>query len=652
MSWLDQYLQLGTAGNPGAPGPAAAAVANPAALTALSTAAIIPFATTIGVTSLPSSPLFYWNPASVATPDGQNIIAASSTGNWINAFGQNNILGETIVSGLDIAGESAVSGVGVGGGATQAINLRFNPSGGTTLFQLSAGEEVEVFAVIKVKSAVFTSVSSATGSGVQVVLTVASAVGFVTGSVVFVSGVLGNTAANTRAYVTVSGSTLTLWSDSAMSVPINGNGTYTSGGSVLSQDFVTIKRGASLREIHGIVINPQSTVVNGSPADYDLTTPPPPGNSSASLTSLTAAIVWQANTVQVSVAAPVGTPVTVSVQCSYMRSPTPGLGHIPIVPLGGLSTTSGSSNGGTTITITGGQYFTGTVAVTVAGVPASFDPVTNDTVLVIHTSAGLPLGGSGDINVTNGGGTGSTGSSTAFTYLADPNSIGIATGTDIRVAWWPNTNIQQSAGVCTSWTDATGKGQTLTATGSPTYNASSSSITPHGPSASLNGTSQGFLRATLAIAASTGSNVFWWAVVRVTSSALNPSVLNYTSNVQIELDVLSTGHPAMSGQNGTFANFPSDIRGTTVLLYGYTDGASGAGSTSFCNVNNSGSPATASGTSGGTTPTSTTFGFGCRGNSTDFMPGELVDGGILNAAPTTGQKNALDAWSLRVYGVG
>lgn len=101
-----------------------------------------------------------------------------------------------------------------------------------------------------------------------VVITCAAATNLISGDQVQVTGVSGNTNANSLAYALVlSNTTFSMWSDAAMSAsPIAGNGAYTSGGQVsIAKDVSQLAGDFTLR----LAINAQTVSRNAVLAIQD-----------------------------------------------------------------------------------------------------------------------------------------------------------------------------------------------------------------------------------------------------------------------------------------------------------------------------------------------------------------------------------------------
>lgn len=93
----------------------------------------------------------------------------------------------------------------------------------------------------------------------------------------------------------------------------------------------------------------------------------------------------------------------------------------PVPTITGFTPTSGSTVGGTQVTITG-TGLTGATAVSIAGVPAASFTVLNDTTIVATTAPHAPV--SGPVSVTTPGGIAT--SATSYTYVTQvPTLTGI-----------------------------------------------------------------------------------------------------------------------------------------------------------------------------------------------------------------------------------
>lgn len=624
-------------GPPGPPGPIAGTVANPAALSALSTSGFL-FGTTYSVTSLQA--LFFYDPFSVAIPDNISVIAAQGGGNWINFFSL------VVPSPLGVATrgtssfiEDGADWATVAAGQTATIYTMPAP-------QLGFGEQVSVGAMIDVQSnAPAINVTGCTGSGVNAVVTLSNVVGLATGDRVFISGATGNTAINGGFYYSVSGSTIALFSDAALSVPIVGNGAYVSGGVVQSLGFGHFERRVTFRERHGVVDTAQATTT-----DTDVTTPAPPtGNLTPSMVGTAAFLAVIAGSLVVRVTAPSGFSVRgVPSGVSFARHPIPGAGPVPVVNQ--PATNSGSASGGTVFTISG-SHFTGAVQVTLAGVPASFflDPQTPDTLIHV-TSAPEPggTGGSGDISVTNANGTGFVGSPTAWTYVADPLSI---FGANLRF-FGDGSTLVQGSNVVSSWHDKSGNNQHIPVTGgTPVYNASSASITPPGPTMTTNGTTDALTLAGFAQAASGSPGVFIYAILKATNT--NVGVASYTTGVVASIGQSggTAGHPTLSAVVGV-VQATVDIRGSMLAVAWYTDGGPAAAPNQNENVTvSNGSLGTLTGTAGSGTSATGTLTVAYEPNFSTHVAAEWAALIIANVKPSAGQLTALEGWAQRTYGV-
>jgi hypothetical protein len=110
--------------------------------------------------------------------------------------------------------------------------------------------------------------------------------------------------------------------------------------------------------------------------------------------------------------------VDVTVTTPYGTSANSSADHytaLAVPTVTSLGTTSGYAAGGTVLTVTG-TNFTGLVAVTFGGVPASAITVNSSTQLTVTSPAGTA--GTVDVVVTTAAGSSATGTSDQFTYLA------------------------------------------------------------------------------------------------------------------------------------------------------------------------------------------------------------------------------------------
>jgi hypothetical protein len=118
-------------------------------------------------------------------------------------------------------------------------------------------------------------------------------------------------------------------------------------------------------------------------------------------------------------------------------------GFVPVPRLTRISTTSGPTSGGTSITITG-TGFTGATAVSFGSTPAGSFTVNSDNSI---TAVSPPVSGSTvDVTVTTAGGTSAMSAADQFTFIAPPTIAGVSpnsgplaggnwvtvTGTDLR----------------------------------------------------------------------------------------------------------------------------------------------------------------------------------------------------------------------------
>jgi hypothetical protein len=572
------------------------------------------------------------DPTSVAVPDGDAVISAMGGGNWVALPGV-GVIGSTSI-GTSIFYEEGTDWAGIGAGATATVFQVPAPTLGT-------GEQVTIAAAVDLQANVAARVVSGATNASPIVVTLDSTAGLATGDRISILGVAGNTAANGGFWYSVAGSTISLFNDPGLTSPVAGNGAYTSGGVAVSYGFGHFERRATFRSCAGAIVNAQ-----GGTTDTDLTTPPAPGNLTASLIGASCVIAVVAGAIVVKVTAPTNTPLRASVSLSYVRRPMPGAGAAPTVTSSSLS--SGPGLGGTTVVLTG-SGFTGAVNVTFAGVPAASFVVDNPTQITAVTAADPGgLGDVGDIVVVTPNGIGAIGSPTAWSYTSSPATI----FSDLR-GWYPNSAIQHSGGAVTTWTDQSTHAQNATVGGgAPAFVTSSTHITPNGPAVLLNGTSDFLSKTGFALASSGNPNLFFWAVARPTNSFGGL--------------ISCAGSELSYGLNGAAAGKPTGINGQGVLLWTgtasmlntleaatYYAPGSGSSATAEVSVANA-APNTTTGNVISVTPTSGTLRIGQSENSLTFGAGEIYEIGVASVPggmPSSAQLAALEAYFQRTYGV-
>jgi len=569
---------VAVSGPPGQSAPAVTTVANPAAANALSTAGFTPYATTIGILSLQAA--FLYCPGDVGTPDNIIRVAAQGGGNWVSIFSTLNpgVLGQSTGSLSSIKNFLTEFAV-VAAGQTSTIYTLDTPNLGT-------GEQVSLFVDVDIQSAATpVLVTGCTGNGVSpIVLTVSSTSALQTGSMVGVSGVGGNTAANGGFICTVVDGT---------HVSLNGttgNGAYTSGGSLLPADFGHFKREIVVRNVGGnLVVNAQGTT-----SDTDLTIPASPSNEGSSLSGTLCQIVVSGTTLAVQITAPAATPVSAAVVGTWVRRPIANGGALPSIT--SASQTHGPATGGTeatpvtgTITLTGAN-FTGAFACTFGGVSASFVVNSPGQITVTPPNSHFVDGAVPIVVVTPAG---SSNTSVTWTYDVDPTTVfgGPFTSSGHLTGWWDPSTIQQTSGSFTSWTGKSGSGESAFSAvgGTITYNASSSANSSL-PSVSTDGSATELHIGTFTHGA-VGDPMFLLMVCKVLGggSNANGQVWIFVSTGGQQVRIFGSGHGStveMLPQNGTAAVWGSNIVGAVKALYGYSDGIVSATSAGYINVDN------------------------------------------------------------------
>lgn len=407
---------------------------------------------------------------------------------------------------------------------------------------------------------------------------------------------------------------------------------------------VTNALGGSIGRISRMieVVNNSGTIMtpNGGTTDTNIT--PDPSNAMASaLAGTSAAIVIAGSTLAVQVTAPSGTSIWAKVTGSVDRGKLPGTGPVPTVT--SSTVTSGPGAGGTAGVLTG-TGFTFATTVTLDGIVASFT-IVNDTTINFTSGAFFGIPATGDIVVSNLNGPGSLpGGWTYSTTGATPLTLFAAT----LKGWWRGDSLVQSGGLVTAWNDLSGNGQNATAVGSPTYNAASAHVTPPGPSATCNGTTQYFDIASFIQAASGHPNVFFFMVGRVLGAGGSMMYFNVAGYTGLGL---SAGAPKIFATNGA-STWGSSVQNLTKAMACYFDGTAAGSNFSFVDVSNGSEVTSTAANSVNTNPSGELR----LGNDTGFLGFanvEFFEAGMV-AAPTGGpsgaQLSVLQAYFVGRYG--
>jgi hypothetical protein len=471
-----------------------------------------------------------------------------------------------------------------------------------------------------------------------VVLTLSNTTGLASGDLARIAGVGGNTAANGTFFYSVSGSTISLYHDEELSQPVVGNGSYTSGGTVTSLAFGHFQRQVTYRECFGSVLNAQEGTL-----DTDITTPVPPSNITPSLAATVVSITSSAESIVVDVTAPPNVGLLAAAAVSYLRWPPSTPGSAPTLISSSVST--GPSDGGTTGTLTMTSS-AGLVGVTLDGVAASAR-IVNSTTIAFKSSPGPAFGGTGDIVVQTVSGN-SNALTNAWTYTSTPLSI---LGGKANVAFLGyGSSLGQVAGTVTSWNDVSGNGQNIPAVGTPTYNSSSTHITPNGPTVSCSGAAgNGFILPSTFVLGGAATPLFMWTVARQTTSGGLATLLSYQGGFTDYLHMSSTS-PALGAEGGADLIWGSSIIGQTLAIAAYSDGAVGAGCTQFISVSN-GTPVTQTISGSANRAGTGNVSIGIRADN--VLPSQTEFAVVLfaNIKPSSPQLAALETWAQVNLGV-
>lgn len=621
MTDVIETSEAGPPGLPGSPGPIQISATTPSLLAATSTVGYLPGAEAY-VQSLKRT--YYLDPTSVAIPDNVTLIAASGGGNWVSLPGV-GVIGTSLI-GIAIFGEDGSDFGLVAAGQTASVYTLPLP-------QLSSGEQVTIAAAVDIQSGVTAQAITGATNASPIVLTIPTGTGgYSTNSVVYIAGVLGNTAANGSQTVTIADSTHLSLNGTT------GNGAYSSGGIISPLDFGHFERRVTFRECRGRTINAQ-----GGTTDTDLTTPTEPGNAMPSLATATAALGIVSGTVTLSVTAPANVPVKAAVSISYVRRPAAGVGPAPTIS--SASVGSGPIGGGTQTVLTG-LNFTGASSVILDGVAASF-VVNNDSTITATSASTSGFGSTGDIAVSTSNGTGTL--PNGWTYTADSLVIFGANAHVYKAA-----NVVHSGSSVTIWPDQNATPANATTSGTPTFNAASTNWAPNQPSVTCNGTTDFFAAS---IPWQNHGSIFGWSIVRSTKSSATQSLVGFLTNATYYETLLTSGPPVQPQHVGmrSALTVATNVLNTNVLIWAFSDdGSVGAGGQSQLSLNGA-APQTVAAT-GLTIPASTyTACFGAQ-NPSGSVPfgGEVVEWGICSfasgTAPTSQQLTALHAYATRVYG--
>lgn len=548
-------------------------------------------------------------------------------------------LGTTVV-GTTTVGNLTADWAGVAAGTTF-------PAWRIPAPNLGAGElAMAAFAVNVVANPTPPTVSAATGNGVPIVLTISSVLALANNERVFVFGVLGNAAANGGSFIQISGSTIALFSDKGCTVPVVGNGAYTSGGTVLSRGFAHFEHRATFRECDGVVLS-----TNFDSSDSDVTSPAPPLNATPSMLNTAVSIVPNAEGIEVRVTAPANVPVLAQLVGSFSRSPLPGAGSAPTISgifqdqACTIPLTSGPCEGATTLFALG-TGFTGTVGVAVAGVSASFSVLDSQHIQILTTQEPTGLGVTGQVVVTTINGT-TVNPAVTYQYVTSVFSIFGYSTTNLRGDYTP-ASIQQTAGNVTSWQDASGNGNNINPLdGTVTYNASSSMTSPAGPTASWGGAASMSLLFSLAsIGVPTG--FFAWCVIKITGGTPGGVISYLGANMWgLVYDVAGqgVGVPGIfTGGSTPWTGSVQNVRSRIAIFL--PGGVSGSG-TKYISVNN-GTAQTAAAPN--ESMASQTLTIGKNTQFPVFGTFEMARMVIAAIPPSAPQLAALDALGVRLYG--
>jgi hypothetical protein len=387
----------------------------------------------------------------------------------------------------------------------------------------------------------------------------------------------------------------------------------------------------------GVLLSP-----NGGTTDEDVT-PATSDNINPALVGTTAALFIDGTspnqTISLTVGAHAGVDLFACAEVSFVRMGFP----VPLPPpptLTSLSVTHGPTAGGTATEATG-THLTGAFAASLNGAPTA-TPVGVDDDHVDLTS-GPGTAGTGDAVISTPGGDATLPAAWTYETPTTPLSIFAANLT----GWGPNSQIQHAGPTVTGWNNL-GTGGNLALAGggaAPAYVASSTNITPNGPSSLHAGTSQYFLDNAFAQGPATDTPIFMWVVCRVTDVA---GWLAFFETL-VGLSEVGTGDASMALTTpGGPVDAGENIVNELCLVMGYSDGFAGAGNTGWVAVNGH---ARVSRTGVGSTTLTSPGRFVVAGDLV-LPTGEFFEWGAANVQPTLLQQADLLTYVETAYNGG
>jgi|HubBroStandDraft_5_1064220.scaffolds.fasta_scaffold07093_3 hypothetical protein len=574
------------------------------------------------------------DPIVTITPATETAAGSMSAADKVKLDGTN-----ALILGTETVGSAQFSALGtdwVTIGAGQTATLFTLPGG-----PLGAGEQASLAVFVDVQSVLPALTVTSASDATPVVLGVGSTTGLASGDRMLSSGILGNLAANGSYYYQVlDGSTLALFTDKALTVPVAGSGAYAGGGTVTSLSFGHFQQQETLRNMFGDIINSLGSVLA-----QDVTLPVPPGNVLPSLTGASVAIALASGSIVVTATAPTTTPMRAGCQPCGVRRAIPPAGPPPV--LTSTSVGSGPSYPGGTPGVLTGLHFTGAIQVTLDGVPATF-AVVNDTTIDFVSGQGPAFGGTGDILVTTLSGT-SNALAGAWTYIESLGSI----FSDIMVGWYEGDSLTEVSNVVTGWLDkrVTSPQDAVVGAGSagPVYVPASANFNGE-PTVILNGLND-FLVVPAFDVGGTTPQLFFIVGARLMaeSGGFGGALIEYDAPSVIRIDYFPAAGARMTGAGSGNVNEPTSALDLSQAVYGFADATVNPTALVSISVDNA-APLTTTNASLGTLNLQKLL-FGCH----DETPGtfcnvELAFAVVCDGAPTSPQLAAAQALIAAKWG--